>query len=146
MTKPRILGMVFLTFWVFGCSTGPGPEMYMVSPADLKILDETKAFFSDESKWTRGEDTTCDVDAQALTLFCALQKASFDVIKDFQLRRPALEEVRYAIDTMSTTALDRRILDFNNLETTNLDDIRTVLDIARTRIQARLEAQGESGN
>lgn len=123
------------------CSTGPSEDYFFVSEADLEILHETRGFLSDESKWARNEETQCDLGAEALTLFCALQKASFDVSDDFLLRRPALEEVRYAIDGMTETSLDRRLIDFNNLETTDLADIYRVIDIALERLQARLEAQ-----
>ncbi len=122
------------------CTSGPPANEYSVSVADVKILQKTRLLLGDDSKWTRGEDTQCDLEATAFTLFCALQKASFDVIKDFQLRRPALEEVRYAIDAISETALDRRLIDFNNLETTDLADIHAVIDAALARVQARLDA------
>lgn len=123
------------------CSTGPSEDYFYVSEADLEILHETRGFLSETSKWSKVEETQCDLEAEALTLFCALQKASFDVSDDFLLRRPALEEVRYAIDELSETSLDRRLIDFNNLETTDLSDIYKVIDMALVRIQARLDAQ-----
>lgn len=137
------LGFGFLTpliiFGLAGCATGPEEDYFTVSETDLEILQETKTILSDESNWTRNEETQCDLEAEALTLFCALQKASFDVADDFLLRRPALEEVRYVIDELSPE-LDRRLIDFNNLETTDLAKIHQVIDMALERLQARLDA------
>jgi len=141
MTIRHALGTLIFGLLISSCTGGQPANMYMVSPVDLEILDATRAFFADESKWTRGEETQCDVEAPSLTLFCALQKSSLEIIKDFQLRRPALEEVRYAIDSISEIALDQRLIDFNNLETTDINDIYYVLDKARARIEARLAAQ-----
>lgn len=141
MRKGLILFTVLTAFAVGACSTGPSEDYFSVSMDDLKILQEARGFLSETSKWDRGEETTCDLEAETLTLFCALQKASFDVAEDFLLRRPALEEVRYAIDEMLETSLDRRLIDFNHLETTDLADIHAVIDIALERLQARLDAQ-----
>lgn len=139
MIKSRFLSAL-VGLGLAACSTGPGPEYYFVSEADVRILEQTQVILSGENKWVRGEETQCDREAKTFTLFCALQKASFDITNDFQLRRPALEEVRLVIDSRSEIALDRRILDFNNLETTDFADIQSVLNEALVRIRARLEA------
>ncbi len=140
MKKSLVFFTVFGALAVAACSTGPSEDYFSVSEDDLKILQETRGFLSEETRWTRGEETQCDLEALALTLFCALQKASFDVTDDFLLRRPALEEVRYAIDELSPE-LDRRLIDFNNLDDTDLDRIHLVLDMALERIQVRLDVQ-----
>ncbi len=141
MKNNLVLITVFTAFAVGACSSGPGLDYFSVSKDDLEILRETRGFLSNENKWTRGEETQCDLEAEALTLFCALQKASYDVAEDFLLRRPALEEVRYVIDEITETSLDRRLIYFNNLETTDLADIHAIIDIALERLQTRLDAQ-----
>lgn len=141
MNKSLSLLACLTALGLAACSTGPSEDYFYVSETDLEILHETRGFLSETSKWSQVEETQCDLEAEALTLFCALQKASFDVSDDFLLRRPALEEVRYAIDELSETSLDRRLIDFNNLETTDLSDIYKVIDMALVRIQARLDAQ-----
>ncbi|MEE8294533.1 MAG: hypothetical protein V3R64_02370 [Sphingomonadales bacterium] len=137
-------GLAFITGFtilaVSACSSGPGVDYFTVSEDDLEILQETRLLLAEESQWARNEETQCDLEAEAFTLFCALQKASFDVAEDFMLRRPALEEVRYAIDEISPE-LDRRLLDFNNLETTDLAKIHLVIDMALERLQVRLGTQ-----
>lgn len=131
-----------LSLGLAACTDSQEANFYIPSTTDLRILETAKSYLTDESTWARNDETRCDLNADALTLFCALQKASFEVTNDFQLRRPALEEVRYAIDAMSETALDRRLIDFNNLDTTDLADIHKVLDTAHAGIQARLDNQG----
>ena len=140
-SKLKILAVGFSVF-LSACATDEFGTEYFVSEVDVEILEQAKLYLSDETKWTRGEETQCDLEAEALTLFCALQKASFDVLNEFQLRRPAMEEVRYAIDEETGTDLERRILDFNNLETTNFEDILNVIDKALEGIRARLAYEG----
>jgi hypothetical protein len=69
-----------------------------------------------------------------------LQKASNDVLGEFQLRRPALEEVRGVVEEVAGQTLDRRLIDFNNLPSTSFEDLHLVLDISIQRVQARLDA------
>jgi hypothetical protein len=140
----KILTMAGLTgvlFALWACSPGgPPPDYYRVTEADVKILEEARALIPDDSKWAHNDDQQCDLEATSWTLFCALQKASFDVLGEFQLRRPALEETRYVIDEMTKQGLEKRLIDYNNLPSTKLDDIHKVLDIALEKIKARLAA------
>ena len=59
---------------------------------------------------------------------------------EFQLRRPALEEVRGVVEEVAGQTLDRRLIDFNNLPSTSFEDLHRVLDISIKRVQARLDA------
>ena len=117
----------------------PGEEdFYRASQTDIDILLAAKELLSDESKWTRHEEQQCDMDATQWTLFCALQKASFEVTGDFHLRRAALQEARVATEEVTGKNLARRLLDFNNMPSTTFEDIQKVLDLALLRIRGRL--------
>lgn len=110
---------------------------------DYEILMEAKRLLSEESKWTRNEDTQCDLEAKQWTLFCALQKASYVVTGTYELRRIALEDTRYVVDQMmNSTGLEtverRRLIDFNNHPTTTFSDIQKVLDLSLVRVETRL--------
>ena len=134
---PNLAGLVVPALALAACSTGPAYPV--VSQADADILIEAKRLLSDESKWTRNEDSQCDLDALQWTLFCALQKASFTVTGSYELRRVALEDTRYTIDKMmGPETLERRLIDYNNLPGTTFADIQTVLDRALARVNARL--------
>ena len=80
---------------------------------------------------------THDVD-----LFCALQKASIDVLGAYDHRRVALQEVRFAVnDATRGRDFEHRLRDFNNLPTTRLADIKSVLQVATERVKARVKSQ-----
>ena len=86
------------------------------------------------------------------SLFCALQKASREILGEYQHRNVALQEVRFAIQDatrdrqteMAIRALRRfslphRLMDFNNLPETRFEDVKQVLRVASERVAARLE-------
>jgi hypothetical protein len=132
-----IAGFVFPVVLLGACSTGPSYPV--VTQADADILVEAKRLLADESMWTRNEDTQCNLDATQWTLFCALQKASYNVTGTYELRRVALEDTRDVIDTMmGSETLERRLIDFNNLPTTTFADVQMVLDRALARVQGQL--------
>jgi len=127
--------------FVAACSTPDGGGVtYRLNGDDILILQTAKGLLSDESKWAHHDDQRCDLEATTWTLFCALQKASNDVLGEFQLRRPALEEVRGVVEEVAGQTLDRRLIDFNNLPSTSFEDVHRALDISIQRVQARLDA------
>jgi hypothetical protein len=93
---------------------------------------------SDESRWNRKDTRECLPQAQAFSLFCALHAASVEVLDQYDHRRPALQEVRFAIEELSNgRRFEHRLMDFNNLPTTTFSEIRQVLAMARAKIAAR---------
>ncbi|MFZ2031701.1 MAG: hypothetical protein WAU68_15420, partial [Vitreimonas sp.] len=76
---------------------------------------------------------------------CALQRASMNVLGTYEHRRTALQEVRFAVEEASVgRRYDHRLRDYNNDPVTTLSDVRHVLEIARSRVGARLVAQRRS--
>jgi hypothetical protein len=72
-------------------------------------------------------------------LFCALQAASIEVLGQYDHRRVALQEVRFAIERVSGgREFEHRLMDFNNLPGTTFDDIKKVLTMARENVASRL--------
>ena len=115
-----------------------------VTDDDLRILLQTAELLKDESAWNRKDDREC-VDDEATgkrSLFCALQRASIDVLGVYDHRRVALQEVRFAVeDATRGQEFHHRLRDFNNLPTTRLVDIRKVLRVATDRVESRLKAK-----
>jgi hypothetical protein len=110
-----------------------------VSPADLRILEVADALLSDPSKWNRHDDRTCTPEDTTWSLFCALQRASIEVLDSYDHRRVALQEVRFAIEEAAPAAVfEHRLRDYNNLQTTSFQDIKAVLHVARERVAGRL--------
>lgn len=128
-----------------GCATEAVPAYedreQPVAAADIEILDKAAALLADESRWNRKDTRQCPAEARTLSLFCALQAASIGVLGAYDHRRVALQEVRFAIEDVSKgREFEHRLMDFNNLPETSIDDIRKVLAIARARTAARLAA------
>jgi hypothetical protein len=124
-----------------GCATTPAYEQrnQPVDQNDLRILDRAAALLPDEAHWNRHDTRECDPNATSLSLFCALQKASIEVLGQYDHRRVALQEVRFAIEEVSGgREFEHRLMDFNNLPETTLDDVKKVLSIARSRVAERL--------
>jgi hypothetical protein len=109
---------------------------------DLIILDNADARLSDISVWDRADDRVCEPQDKTFSLFCSLYFGSIEAIGAYQHRRTALEEIRFAIEDVAVgRKFDHRIMDFNNLPETSFEDIKKVLQVARTRVQDRLGRQ-----
>ncbi len=123
---------------------------------DLKILRRADALLGDASVWNNHDDRVCDDDEASgkRSLFCALQKADWEILGEYQHRNVALQEVRFVIQDatrdrqteMVIRALRRfsvphRLMDFSNLPETRFEDVKQVLRVASERIAARLESK-----
>ena len=112
-----------------------------VTHHDLRILQRAEQLLQEPSQWNRNDDRECgDDEAQnRRSLFCALHKASIDVLGSYQHRRTALQEVRCAVEEATRgRAFEHRLRDFNNLPETQLADVQRVITTAAERVGARL--------
>jgi len=110
-----------------------------VTDEDLRILDRADAILSDSTKWDRKDDRTCLPEDTTWSIFCALQRASMEVLGTYDHRRVALQEVRFAIEEAAPgQPFEHRLRDYNNLPTTRFEDIKAVLHVARRRVADRL--------
>ena len=112
-----------------------------VTGPDLRILQRAEQLLQEPSQWNRNDDRECgDDEAQnRRSLFCALHKASIDVLGSYQHRRAALQEVRFAVEEATRgRAFEHRLQDFNNLPETQLADVQRVITTAAERVRARL--------
>ena len=112
-----------------------------VDEDDLAILLRASRLLPHASVWSQNDDRLCEDDEESgvRSLFCALQKASIDVLGVYNHRRTALQEVRFAIEQVTNgRQFAHRLKDFNNLSTTDLRDVREVLQIATDKVRARL--------
>lgn len=121
--------------------TAPGYEQHdqPVTKEDLRILLRADEILSDASKWDRHDDRVCHPEDTTWSLFCALQKASIEVLGEYQHRRVAIQEVRFAVEEATKgMELEHRLMDFNNLPSTRFEDVKRVLTIAIEQVQKRL--------
>ena len=113
-----------------------------VDAQDLMVLENATAKLSDPSVWNRNDDRTCEPQDTTFSLYCALYFGSIDTFGVYQHRRTAIQEVRFAIeDVTQGQEFDHRLMDFNNLPDTSLDDIEAVINMAAERVRDRLELQ-----
>jgi hypothetical protein len=113
-----------------------------VDAHDLEILDRASSILRSESVWNRADDRVCGPHDVRFSLFCALQKASVEVLGEYDHRRTALQEVRFVVDEVATgRPYEHRLRDYNNDPTTTLTDIQHVIAVARATLAARLRAQ-----
>ena len=115
-----------------------------VTPEDLRIVTRAKSLLQNESVWNRRDDRECaDDEAKGQrSLFCALQKATIEVLGEYDHRRVALQEVRFAVeDATRGRAFEHRIMDYNNGAKTTIKDIWQVLDVSMERMRSRLPQQ-----
>ncbi len=95
---------------------------------DLKILKRANEILSTEASWNNADDRKCEDDNKnkKWSLYCALYKASFDMIGDFNHRNSALGMVRTTIEELTPGKVyAHRLMDFNNQNT--FKDIQQVL-------------------
>ncbi len=112
-----------------------------VTEDDLQILLRTDELLAEPSVWNRDDDRNCgDDEATGVrSLFCALQRASVDVLGTYDHRRVSLQEVRFAIEEATEDyPFQHRLRDYNNLPGTEFSDIKNVLAAAQDRVKSRL--------
>lgn len=97
---------------------------------DVQILKRANDILLSESVWSKEDDRKCqdDIDSNKYSLFCALYKASIDVVGEYDHRKPALQQVRWIIDNQYNDRIaNHRLMDFNNHSNTNFEEIRELL-------------------
>ena len=100
-----------------------------VTGEDLKILQRAKEMLSDKSKWNSNDNGICNAEDTSWSLYCALHKASLEILGEFQQHRVALMEVHGIIhELMKSEDSENRLMDFNNSK--EFGDIHKVLDDA----------------
>ena len=118
-----------------------------VTEDDFRIISRTKALLQNDQVWNRNDDRECadDESSGKRSLFCALQRATIEVLGEYDHRRVALQEVRFAIeDATRGHDFEHRLRDYNNLPQTKLSDIWRVLDVATERMRARVSSANSS--
>ena len=112
-----------------------------VTDEDLRILQRADAILSSAMVWNRHDTRECSPTDRTWSLFCALEKASLDVLGEYRHREVALQEVRFAVeDATKGQEFEHRLMDYNNLTSTTFEDIKRVITVAINRVSARLKA------
>jgi nanoRNase/pAp phosphatase (c-di-AMP/oligoRNAs hydrolase) len=114
-----------------------------VTKEDLQILQRADKILSSEAVWNRNDTRVCKPEDKTWSLFCALQKASIEILGSYDHRRVALQEVRFVIEEVAKgkDLGGHRLMGYNNLPSTQFKDIKRVLKMATEKVAARLKAQ-----
>ena len=102
---------------------------------DQKIVREAAAILSTEAAWNRADNRKCLTNATTWSIYCALEKSTFDITGGIHHRRPALEVVRVIVEERTATRnYHHRLMDYNNDPTTTLSDVQNLFKEALTRM------------
>jgi len=110
------------------------------SAADLEIVEAAKAVLSSEAVWDREDDRNCENDKGVVSLYCALARATAEVMGRYQHRQPAMQAVRRVIATeWPERVIDHRLMSFNNDPRTSLGDVERLFDLAADSIRNQIQ-------
>lgn len=113
-----------------------------VDEADIGIIDRAASLLARAEDGDRADDRDCGPDDQTFSLFCALKRASEEVIGAYEHRRTALQEVRFAVeDARPGVEYEHRLQGFNNDPSTSFEELKSILAAVRARIGDRLALQ-----
>jgi hypothetical protein len=115
-------------------------KFFESSEIEVKIIDYAMELLFSQEKWNRNDNRIC-VDGSKASLFCALYKASIAVDGEYRHKRPAVEVVRDVIVERHPRKYGHILMEFNNLPETSLEEVRAVLEAAKSRL---LESMKES--
>ena len=68
---------------------------------DLQILKRADEILSSPAVWNRHDTRACKPEDKTWSLFCAMDKASLDVLGEYHHREVALQEVRFAVEDVT---------------------------------------------
>jgi hypothetical protein len=137
--------LIFVAIAGVAAAQGDSNVVPPVSKTDLDIVARADKILDSPATWNRADNRVCPKGAKTVSLYCALEQATLEVTGSFEHRGAVMQEARFAIDKIDGNRdYDHRLMGYNNDKTTTFADIKKVIALTRTRIQARLETKGSS--
>ncbi|MGB7281058.1 MAG: hypothetical protein WBE13_02255 [Candidatus Acidiferrum sp.] len=125
-----------------GAPSGPDDSEVRppVTKADVQVVEHAQKILDSPAKWNRADTRICPVDAKTFSLYCALEKATYEVTGDFKHRGAAMQEARFVIEEVAPNwrSYQHRLKDYNNDPATTFADIQRVFRLLQERIRKRL--------
>jgi hypothetical protein len=111
-----------------------------VSKTDIEIVKRAAQILNSPEKWNRADNRVCPAEAKTFSIYCALEKATDEVSRNFQHRGAAMQEARFVIEEIAPNAqrYNHRLMDYNNDPTTTFADIQGVFWLLQKHIAMRL--------
>jgi hypothetical protein len=119
-----------------------------VTKADVQIVEHAQKILDSPAKWNRADTRICPADAKTFSLYCALEKATYEVTGSFKHRGAAMQEARFVIEDVAPNwkSYQHRLKDYNNDPATTFADIQKVFRLLQERIRKRLAEEAASAN
>ena len=114
-----------------------------VSKSDVEIVVKARQILSSEEKWNRSDNRSCPTAETKFSLYCALEKATYEVTRNFAHRGAAMQEARFVSDNdlAPNNHYDHRLMDYNNDPHTTFAAVQRFFDLLQGRVEGRLEEQ-----
>jgi hypothetical protein len=114
-----------------------------VSKSDVLIVLKAREILSSPEKWNRADNRNCPTTETKFSLYCALEKATYEVTQNFAHRGAAMQEARFVIDgdLAPNNHYDHRLMGYNNDPRTTFADVQRFFDLLQGRVEGRLEEQ-----
>ncbi len=122
---------------------GPSDANPPVSEGDIRIVQRAREILNSPARWNRADNRECPANQRTYSLYCALEKATAEVSKQFEHRGAAMQQARFVIDEVLAKGnrYHHRLMDYNNDTKTTFADIQKFFALLEERIQKRLAEQ-----
>lgn len=123
--------------------SGPPDANPPVSESDIRIVRRAREILDSPAKWNRADNRECPATQRTYSLYCALEKATEEVSKNFAHRGAAMQQARFVIDEVLAKGnhYEHRLKDYNNDPKTTFADVQKFFTLLEQRIQKRLATQ-----
>jgi hypothetical protein len=143
MERARFVFCSLVTFLLAACVHAQGDDPNArppVSKTDIDIVRRAAQILDSPAKWNRTDNRVCPPDSKTFSLYCALEKATDEVSKNFEHRGAAMQEARFVIEEIAPDAnrYSHRLMDYNNDPKTSFADIQGVFWLLEKHIAIRL--------
>jgi hypothetical protein len=117
-----------------------------VTKVDLDIVEHARKILDSPAKWNRADNRKCPPDETTFSLYCALEKATYEVTGSFAHRGAAMQEARFVIEELvpDWRKYNHRLMGYNNDPKTTFADIQKVFQLLHDHIEKRLNEQSLS--
>ena len=122
---------------------GPSDANPPVSKDDIRIVRRAREILKSPAKWNRADNRECPAAQTTCSLYCALEKATQEISKNFEHRGAAMQQARFVIDDDLARGnhYNHRLMDYNNDPKTTFADVQRFFILLEERIKKRLDTQ-----
>lgn len=124
-----------MKFWmiIFLClsiTIASSAQKYEKRQQALKVLENSINYLSCEDCWNRADDRHCEDDFgnKQYSLYCALYQSQLDINGKYRHRGFVMKTIRKVLRSRTSKRYPHIIRDYNNLDSTSLNDIKEVIE------------------